>query len=61
LDRLAWLVVVLGFFETESQEEVDSRLAGGKVTLLQVWKSPRVLDDNEFVLDTKKTEYEDNE
>ena len=49
-------MVVQGFFATESQEEVDSRLAGGKVTLLQVWKSPGVLDDNEFVFDMKNTE-----
>ena len=54
-------MVVLGFFATESQEEVDSCLAGGKVRLLQVLKSPRVLHDNEFVFDTKRTEYEDNE
>jgi len=54
-------MVVLGFFVTESTVEVDSRLAGGKVIMLHVLKSPLVLHDDIFVLDTENTEYEDNE
>ena len=52
-------MVVLGFFVTESTVEVDRRLAGGRVILLHVLKSPLVLhdDNNIFVFDdTENTE-----
>ena len=57
-------MVVLGFFVTESTVEVDRRLAGGRVIMLHVLKTPLGLrdDDDIFVFDdTENTEYEDNE
>ena len=57
-------MVVLGFFVTESTVEVDRRLAGGRVIMLHVLKSPLGLRDGNDIFvfdDTENTEYEDNE
>ena len=53
-------MVVLGFFVTESTVEVDRRLAGGRVIMLHVLKSPLLVlkDDNDIFVfdDTENTE-----